>query len=252
MAPDEINIDKEIEGFLFQAGGEDRLEEKPRIYFVRRAKGEEKKGKISLGVLASSFNPLTRAHLALIGRARKEYRLGEVLLLLDKENVDKDFFEVSLKDRLLMLMLFFKETPYISLGLSSHGLFLDKLKALEEVYPSETDIFFIVGYDTLIRVLDEKYYDDRDSALRTLFNKSTFLVASREDKKIDAIYDLLNREENREFKGKIGALKLPDSFSDISSSKVRDFIKRGRPIDDLVLPKIEQFIKKKELYLTYR
>lgn len=169
---------------------------------------------------------------------------------MDRENVDKTFFEVSLEDRLSMLTFFFEKSPHVSLGISSHGLFLDKLTALEEVYPSEISIYFIVGYDTITRILDKKYYIDRNAALKALFKKSIFLVANRKDNCVDTIYDLLEQKENREFKARVKALKIPDFFSDISSTRVRDYLKKGMPISNLVPGKINQFILERKLYLT--
>ena len=126
----------------------------PTINFIRRArKGIETENR-KLGVFPSSFNPLTEAHVEIIEEAKK-YDPSEILLVLDKENIDKGIFGASLEDRLLVLLLFFDSDDEISIALSSHGLFLDKARALENEYPPATKIVFLVGYDTIVRILDK-------------------------------------------------------------------------------------------------
>ncbi len=150
----------------------------PTINFVRRAKKGIETGGQKLGVFPGSFDPLTEAHIEVIAEAR-EYKLGEILLVLDIVNIDKSTFGASLEDRLLMLLLFFAGDEEISIALSSHGLFLDKVRALQGKYPPATGIVYLVGYDTIVRILDKKYYQDREAAVTELFADSEFLVAGR-------------------------------------------------------------------------
>ena len=110
-----------------------------------------------LGVFPSSFNPLTVSHVELIKRALFEFSMDEILLVLDKKTLDKDFFGATLEDRLLMLRIYCRSKMKLSVGLSSHGLFVDKIIALRNIYSKENDIYFIVGFDTLVRILDERY-----------------------------------------------------------------------------------------------
>ncbi len=224
----------------------------PTIDLVARAqRGVRQKGR-RLGVFPASFNPITVSHAELIFEAAESASLDEILLVLDKRAMDKEIFGASLEDRLFMLILFSQDSPSISVGLSNKGRFLDKLPPLEKLYPPDTEIFFIVGYDTIARVLDRKYYEDRDSSLDSLFAKSKFLVANRGDKGIDEVHNLFEMEENRRFCDRVDVLKISELTAFISSTKVRDRTKEGKRIGDLVPPQIESFIQRMGLYRASR
>ncbi|MDP2953558.1 MAG: hypothetical protein Q8O76_09615, partial [Chloroflexota bacterium] len=179
----------------------------PVINLVRRAprglalaRGQGLSGGGSkLGVFPASFDPLTKAHLAIIREARKA-GLDEILLLVDKINADKMSFGASLEDRLLLVCHFFKDDADISIGLSSHGLFREKLHALKRLYSPATRTWFLVGYDTMLRVLDRKYYRDGEVALDQLFAEGEFLVAGRGHEGEKDIMALFAREENKRFR----------------------------------------------------
>jgi nicotinamide-nucleotide adenylyltransferase len=219
----------------------------PTMNFVRRAtKGIETGGR-KLGVFPGSFDPLTEAHIEVIAEARK-YELGEILLVLDIVNIDKSTFGASLEDRLLMLLLFFAGDEEISVALSSHGLFLDKVGALQGKYPPATGIVYLVGYDTIVRILDKKYYRDREAALTELFADSEFLVAGRSGAEEQAVADLLEREENRRFGHKIKAIKITSFASTISATEVRQRTRKGEPITGLVPVAIARLIEQLQLY----
>jgi len=219
------------------------LEGPPTLHFVLRCKGGRR-----LGVFPSSFNPLTTAHVELIDKAAQKGKLDEILLVLDKRTTDKPLFGATLEDRLLMLTLFARDKPNISIALSSHGLFVDKLMALKQVYPSGTEIFFIVGYDTIIRVLDEKYYQDREVALNQLFEGSRFLVANRREKNIKDIHRLFELKENEKYRDKIDTFQISPSLAEVSSTQVRRLVKEGESIGHLVPPEVDLFIRETRLY----
>jgi hypothetical protein len=61
----------------------------PSILFVQRAPRGVSAPKGRLGIFPASFNPPTKAHVALVRKARKQYDLDEVLVLLDLAPMDK-------------------------------------------------------------------------------------------------------------------------------------------------------------------
>src|SRR6185503_7666529 len=130
----------------------------PRIEMIKRVSSTG----MRLGVFASSFNPLTIAHVELMKLAAEAFSLNEILALAGNSNADKMNYECELEDRLSMLALALSDYPHISIGLSSRGFYVDMIDALENVYPRETDLHFIVGFDTFERVLDvENRYTER-------------------------------------------------------------------------------------------
>jgi nicotinic acid mononucleotide adenylyltransferase len=168
----------------------------PRIEIIKRVPVGRR-----LGVFASSFNPTTIAHVELIRRAAKDFSLDEILALAGKTNADKLDYECSLEDRLSMLVLTFAAEPRMSIGLSTHAFYVDMIDALQRSYPAETDLHFIVGFDTFERVLDVKdlysgryhrRFKGRIEALKYLFAHSSLIVAGRAGAGSQSVKNLLS------------------------------------------------------------
>ncbi|ODV62492.1 nicotinamide-nucleotide adenylyltransferase [Ascoidea rubescens DSM 1968] len=128
-------------------------------------------------ILDSSFNPPHKAHLSLINNSinyyntkiHKEKIENEVLLLFSTNNADKKFDNTieDFSNRLNMVKLF---ADYINvysgnnvrIGLTKNAKFINKYNSIKEEFSSlKTDInkfIFLMGFDTLIRVFDSKYY----------------------------------------------------------------------------------------------
>ncbi|HYL81722.1 MAG TPA: hypothetical protein VEU07_12960, partial [Candidatus Acidoferrum sp.] len=151
----------------------------PRLAFVRRAPAgiAERPGRLLC--LSASFNPLTVAHVWLIQEASRLAQPDEALLLLAKANVDKGAMGIPLERRLSLLDCFVGSRPTFSVAAVSHGRFMDKAVAIHPHYPAGTRLTFILGFDTLVRLFDAKYYADRDASLASLFAGSDFIVANR-------------------------------------------------------------------------
>jgi nicotinamide-nucleotide adenylyltransferase len=221
----------------------------PRIEIVKRAqKGIKGISGGLLGVLPASFNPPTSAHHALVREASEAVAFNEILMVLDQRAMDKELIDAPLEDRLLMLLVLFGDDPRISLGIANQGLFLDKVEALHQVYPRDTQFYFIVGYDTIMRVLDPRYYEARDEALHALFSQARFLVANRGDRDERDLKELLGREENRPFSARITSLTLSPAVARISSSEVRSRLAEGKSVQGLVPPQLEEFLLKRGFY----
>ncbi len=219
------------------------------IQIVKRAeRGLEDKKRGVLGVLPASFNPPTAAHEALVRQSGALVSFDEVLLIVDQQAMDKEHKGIPFEDRLLMLLALFGADPRISLGICNRGLFLDKLDALQKVYPQERQTYFIVGYDTMVRVLDPAYYEDREEALRALFGQARFLVANREGSDERDLQELFGLEENRAFAAQVLSLTLPPALSRISSTLVRRNLAEGKSVHGLVPPELERFLQKQGLY----
>lgn len=135
----------------------------------------------TLYVLDGSFNPPTRAHHRIATSAiRGDHGLApkRLLLLLATQNADKATVPASLEDRLVMMTLFAHELLYdnqdterlsIDIGLVKQPYFHDKAKAVDEanIYSKQLQQVHLVGFDTLIRIFNTKYYPP-DHNLRVL------------------------------------------------------------------------------------
>ncbi|CCE86037.1 Piso0_005682 [Millerozyma farinosa CBS 7064] len=230
-----------------------------------------------LFILDSSFNPPHLAHYSLVKTSidyeayKNDRNCSTVLLLLSISNADKaDGEPASLEQRIDMIILLAEHITK-SLGLpaavalTSCPKFADKCKAIQnhsrELALPKSRLTFLVGFDTIIRILDQKYYTSPMSvALRDLFQDSDFLVLTREDKKYSIQYQLSYVKQLH-----AGSLKaIPNDWAsriymvvndnlleaDISSSAVRSDIKNGKlHWQEKTIPEIATYIKEKSPYI---
>jgi len=222
--------------------------EEPAVLVMRKAPKGIWSRRGRLGILPASFNPPTKAHAALVREAKKELDLDEILVLLDIQAMDKKLVGAKFEDRLTMLKKAFQRDPKVSIGLSSHGLFAQKLRPLRALYPAPVTFTFIVGFDTILRVMDKRYYRNRKGSLDELFSQSQFLVANREGMEEQALGLFLRWRENRGYMDRVSFFTLPKKFSSLSSSLVREKIAEGEAVDGSVPAPVLRFIKKHGLY----
>ena len=148
----------------------------------------------TLYILDSSFNPPSIAHLTLATSALKwsveseqpPYRL---LLLFSTHNADKAPSPASFVQRLALMTMFAEDLSQslktanpplhpdvsnisIDIGLTKEPYYSDKSAAIADatppVYPSKPIHVHLVGYDTLIRFCNPKYYPKHDPPLSAL------------------------------------------------------------------------------------
>ena len=218
----------------------------PRVELVHRCAQPIREIGKKLGIFSGSFNPLTVAHIKMIEEAQARFQLDELLLLLAKANVDKGIFGLPLAARLLTLKKYAESQPCqssrLSIGACSHGRYIDKVTALRAVFPPETEFYFIVGYDTLIRIFDAKYYTAFHADLRTLFSACRFIVANRAEADINTIEGFMAQPEVRPYIPHVSCIVLPDVYADMSSTVVRRRLEQGKSIEHLVPSVISEFL----------
>jgi nicotinic acid mononucleotide adenylyltransferase len=210
----------------------------PTLAFVRRAPAGIRGEGGTLLCLSASFNPVTLAHLELIQAAAAVVTPDEVLLLLSLANVDKDMTGLPLERRVRLLLALAESRSAFSVALASHGRFLEKLAAIRAAYPDGIRPVFLLGFDTLLRLFDARYYADRNAALATLFAGSRCLAANRAPHSPGAVAEFLARPEVAPYADRIGIVKLPGDLAAVSATEVRRRLARGEPVADLVPPEI--------------
>lgn len=209
-----------------------------------------------LGVFASSFNPVTTAHVELMRRAAEQFSLDQMMALAGCANADKTSYECSLEDRLKMLAATFATDERVSVALSSHAYFVDLVEAKRKVCPLETDLHFIIGFDTFERVLDregryfQRYhisFKDRLDALGYLLERSRLVVAARAGAGARDFERLLGGE-SREIRDRIIYMDFPSDLGERSATEVREKLRAGDSIAGLVPHAVERYIKEQDLY----
>ena len=109
--------------------------------------------KIKIGVLGGSFDPAHKGHLAISKEAKKRFKLKKVIWAITKKNPFKDKSSLSLNKRINFAKKITKKYLFIKVK-----YFEDKIKSNRTVdlikyikkNNKNTDIFFIMGADSLI------------------------------------------------------------------------------------------------------
>ena len=160
----------------------------------------------SLYILDSSFNPPTFAHQAIasstiLSTESASQSAQRLILLLATQNADKAPKPASFEQRLAMMVLLARDVLHelssgskthrdlaIDIAITRHPYFVDKATAIAsyapysapttEVPPVQTHL---LGFDSLIRLLDAKYYPPSHTLapLEPLFSKHSVTVTMR-------------------------------------------------------------------------
>ncbi|MGQ4808917.1 Nicotinate-nucleotide adenylyltransferase [Candidatus Entotheonellaceae bacterium PAL068K] len=215
----------------------------PSIRLVRPApQGLDSAERNRLGVLGGAYNPITLAHLALADTVVEVFDLYEVLFLLPQVPPHKTIFGASLEQRLAMMQLAVDDRPYASVGLSTHGLFIDIYEALRAVYPYSLEVFFLTGRDAAERILTWDY-DDTPAALPQMFSAFHLIACDR-----DGAFQLPDDPRLQPYRNRIHPCRFPDTYGHISSTAVRKRHSRGLSLNDLVPLAVAQYIQEHTLY----
>ena len=205
-------------------------------------------------VFSGSFNPPTTAHLALLKQAQRFARQHEPMSLYvafsthttDKEAVERPL----LLDRVMLLKrLLHTRLPHAGILLLNRGLYIEQAEAIHTSFSHVRRIFFLMGFDKIVQILDPHYYDDRDRALLALFKLATLLVAPRGSAGEQELADLLRQPENKRFAGFIQSLPFDPAYRLVSSTHVRqEGSKATNSALHNVPQEVRQFIRETRAY----
>jgi len=193
--------------------------------FAEAACGVSTAGIRRLVALPGSFNPVHRAHLALLDAAVVAWRADAGSYVLSALTVDKERVSgMLLEDRLWLLCRQIEADPARdtrTVVVTNRGLYVDQAAALFGLFPTLGALAFVTGYDKIVQIFDPRYYTDRDAALDLLFSRASFLVAPRAGATRDYLHTLLARPENARYAARVTVLPLPLELAGVSSSRVR-------------------------------
>jgi nicotinic acid mononucleotide adenylyltransferase len=203
-------------------------------------------------VFTGSFNPPTTAHIALMKQAQSFMRSrgpGHLYAAMSKHTVDKENVErPTLLDRIVLLQtLVRRRLAHAGVMLFNRGLYVEQAEGIRSSFSGVRRILFLIGFDKIVQILDPHYYDDRDAALRELFNLAELLVAPRGDSGERELNELLQRPQNQQFAHYIHALPFNSAYRDISSTHVRQGARKGMNMHD-VPREVRQFMSETLAY----
>lgn len=192
-----------------------------------------------IGLFGGTFNPIHCGHVKAAESVQNIFSFDRILFIPSYLPPHKESGDVaSAAHRLKMVELalasfdrFFPSSVEIDArGTSYSILTLNKIK---EMFP-QTEAFFLLGIDAFLEIETWKDYED-------VLKQCSFVVMSRPGFRLSEAKDILTE------KYKIYLLSI--NTLDISSSKVRERIRKNQPIEGLVPENVENYIKERRLYL---
>ncbi len=210
-------------------------------------------------VFPGSFNPPTTAHLAMLKQARQftreqawaknKSRKTLLYAALSKHIVDKERVERPLLlDRIILMETLLRQrSPHTGIMLFNRGLYVEQAEAVRASFLRVQRLYFLLGFDKIVQILDPRYYEDRDASLKKLFSLAQLLVAPRGKDGIDALKSLLAQSENQPFARYIHALPLEKGYRDISSSRIRQ---HGDEYDHDMPREVRRFMHETRAYAS--
>lgn len=208
---------------------------------------ETKEGKIQkrhrVGLLGGTFDPIHVGHLMMAEAVRSEYGLEKVIFIPAAVPPHKLNRHIApAEDRYQMVLLATKSNPYfevsdIELKRPGPSYSIDTVHAFLEEYGEDTDFFFIIGAD----VIPDMGTWNR---IEKLLEICEFVAAQRPGCKPDS-------EELRARFGELVAkhihtLETPEF--EVSSTDIRERLRKGHSIRYIVPPEVEEYIYQKGLY----
>lgn len=259
---------------------------------------------LKISILDSSFNPPTLAHLALANSPRPSYRddgkqnsetqdtcgYDAKLLLLSVKNVEKSLKagDATYQQRLEMMLLLSKnviatqhEAANVAIAIIDKPMFVGKSSALLDFLqrrlaaPLPLELTFLVGLDTLERLISPGYYTsetDMMASLRQFLSaapqgdNSRIVCAKRVSSPAEAAQSIENPEDisslalAKEFmeSDRIVVIDIGNIVNRYSSSAIRSAIGRfglGQTVDQdggwksMVTREIADYIAEQRLYV---
>lgn len=195
-----------------------------------------------LGIMGGTFDPIHLGHLAMAESVRENFLLDEILFIPSARPPHK--VEQNITPEVHRLMMTFLATQsnekfqVSPLEILREGLSytLDTMNQLEKKFGEDTELFFIIGADSMIDL--PKWHKSQE-----LVAKVHFIATTRPGVEV-------NLEEVKKFFGEdaknIFQIAVPGL--EISSTDIRERVKNGRSIKYLVPEVVEEYILKENLY----
>lgn len=197
-----------------------------------------------LGVMGGTFDPIHVGHLIAAECAREALALDEVLFVPAGDPPHKENSQVTpAEHRYTMTLLATVTNPRfavsrIELDRRGKSFTVDTIEALKAQLPAETEVYFILGSDSMADV--PKWH--RPERLLSLCH---FIVVGRPGWDRSAVEASLGPlyEPHRE---RIHPIDIPEVA--VSSSEIRARVRAGRSIRYLTPDLVVQYIEERSLY----
>lgn len=200
---------------------------------------------MKIGLMGGTFNPIHLGHLIMCEYIRDSFPLDKIIFIPSGNPPHKDSEDIISTDhRVNMVELAVKSNPFFEISLceinrKGKSYTVDTIEEFRKLYPNE-ELFFIIGGDTLYN-LTSWMKPER------LFKITNFILIGR--KGLDEEKNLAKIEELRD-KYDANILYMDGPIIEISSTDIRNNIRKKRSIKYLVPEEVDLYIIDNKLYLT--
>lgn len=213
-----------------------------------------------IGLFGGTFNPVHLGHLRAAEEIRESFQLDPVIFIPASDPPHKKRGAIlDARLRAEMVRLAIGGNPFFSLSeveLKRPGksYSVETIGHFRRHFGAEVQLFFILGLDAFLEVTTWKEY-------AALFDLCHFIIMTRPgfEKKFSRAHLPVELAKNfcydshkKEYRYRSGFSLFPQEIAalEISSTKIRERIRKGRSVKYLLPPSVEEFIRRKKLYIT--
>lgn len=213
-----------------------------------------------VGIFGGAFDPPHLGHVRLAEQCRERLGLEEVLIVPSFHSPHKPNPNTDFEHRLEMCRRAFQGSslcchrlPAVTSGelqrrpcrreiytvsdierqIGGEGYTINTLRKIKESYPHGTKFFLIIGGDML-------FYFDKWYRYESILKECNVVAAAREE---DSYADLTEKAAEL---GRVKVLNLP--VTEISSTEIRERLKGGGDISELLTAEVAEYITENKLY----
>lgn len=191
---------------------------------------------MKIGILGGTFNPIHTGHTVCAANVMEQFGLDKIIFIPSRTPVHKELAgNIDLQHRINMIELAIKNNSNFELSkievlrkeASYSVITVDDLKKQNP----ESEFYFILGADSFNTL---KSWKEAEKFVQMV----SFIVLMRNGETVDkSILDWVKK-----------AYIAKNNKIDVSSTQIRDLIKKNKSINGLVCEEVEEYIRKKMLY----
>lgn len=195
-----------------------------------------------VGIMGGTFDPIHYGHLIAAEEVRQIFSLEKVIFVPAKIPPHKVGKSLSApEDRFTMVLLatldnLYFEVSRVEIDREGISYSIHTVRELRKSLGDEVDLFFITGIDV---ILDLQTWKEPEELLKIC----RFIAVTRTGYNLELVKERLPQR----FLDRIDIVKIPSP--PISSTDIRKRVRRGESIRYMVPPLVEDYIRKRGLYL---
>jgi nicotinate-nucleotide adenylyltransferase len=184
-------------------------------------------------IIGGTFNPIHNGHLHIINELKEQLAYQRIIFIPSNLQAHKSsLFLVPIKDRIEMVKLAIENSPAIidlcEIERGGISFMIDTVNTIKEKYNISSRIGLFIGDDLILGMKNWHNIEELQS-------------------QVDII--VAHRDSNEELETNLTHNYLNNISMNISSTDIRNRIKKGREYKNLIPEKVYKYIIEKELYI---